>query len=805
MLTIDYLLLKNFKRFPLRDIELFEHEFKSKLFLITGQNGAGKTSLLNEITPLPSDKNNFNKQGYKEIRITKDGNKYRLICDFTTNAKYSFLLNEEELNNSNNVTTQKELVEKHFNITSTVHDLITGIDTFTNLSLVNRKKLFSSITNINIDGILEAYNTLKEEYKNNEVLLKSQTSILQAEESKLANNSHLNDIKDKAFKVREHIDFLLNVRQELHKYRFITPLDDIYTDFTKINSKIKELLSKYYSYIVIYPYNTLSSVKLQYSNELSSIKSSLDSLYDTLQVRQQELKYLQLSKDTNINTLVIRKKELEEYSSSSFKTLRFFKSLDTDTNRTRNSIHILESSLSEILLNIPINENKEFSKDKYNSYLSSKKELIEQMTLLSNKELILNKELIDLNNHNDNVSCPKCNHTWSLKDIPSLITKNKETLKELLVNKLKIQESISSLDKEIDKQVNYFSLYERYSNIRSSTYLDLKPLWEYIDTEELIFKKPTKILPLITSIGLDISEIEEIIKSNKEIESINKNIDIYSNYKDTSTLQIEEIIENTLQTIEDTNSYKNYIESKLEDISKIDKLYSYVESVSKATETLLESLMSVNIHKLSSDMLNSIESDLATYKVTLVSLEKEISNYENIQYTISKHKEVIQETNTNLKVLKLLIDEISPKNGLIAKVVSSFLNVIITSINKTIESVWSYKMILSTIDIESENLTYKFRLEVEDKLSVDDISKASKGMQNIINLSFVMVLYKLLGLNGYPLLLDELGSNLDKEHTITLANMLSSLSVSDKFSQIFIITHKENYSFLKGIETIDLN
>ena len=159
-MKIKYLKLNGFKRFPFianKQFELTEEILEKKLIIINGINGSGKSSLLNELTPLPSDKNDFTKDGYKEIVIEHDKNIFRLICDFSNN-NYFFYLNDENLNVSGNITTQRELVEKYFNINDNIHRLLIGSDNFTELSLLQRKKLFSSITHLNLDFILDNYN-----------------------------------------------------------------------------------------------------------------------------------------------------------------------------------------------------------------------------------------------------------------------------------------------------------------------------------------------------------------------------------------------------------------------------------------------------------------------------------------------------------------------------------------------------------------------------------------------------------------------------------------------------------------------
>ena len=68
-----------------------------------------------------------------------------------------------------------------------------------------------------------------------------------------------------------------------------------------------------------------------------------------------------------------------------------------------------------------------------------------------------------------------------------------------------------------------------------------------------------------------------------------------------------------------------------------------------------------------------------------------------------------------------------------------------------------------------------------------------------------MILYKLLTLNSYPIYLDELASNLDVLHTTKMLQFINSIALDETFSQIFLVTHKENFSFLKDIDVIELS
>lgn len=217
-MRIVSILLEGFLRFPLRDGVSFYHEFGHKLTMFAGRNGSGKSSLLNELTPLPSDKSNFcNKKGFKKIVIEKDNNIYTLISDFRGKVSYSFLLNDEELNTANLITAQRELVYKHFGITQVIHELMVDQEHFCTMSLVNRKKLFSSITHLNIDSVLDGYNKLREELKNNQLLLKTTTSNLLSEEQKLLSPEQQELNKQNLLNLKTHTDNLLELRTGLQR------------------------------------------------------------------------------------------------------------------------------------------------------------------------------------------------------------------------------------------------------------------------------------------------------------------------------------------------------------------------------------------------------------------------------------------------------------------------------------------------------------------------------------------------------------------------------------------------------------
>jgi len=768
------------------------------------------TSLLNELTPLPSDKNNFSSGGYKEIHIEHNRKLYKLISDFRSGAHFSFLVDDEEQNASNNITAQRELAYLHFNINQSIHDILIGTETFTEMSLIARKKLFSNITHINIDNVLENYSKLKEELKSNELLLKTQTTLYQTEEQKLINTTHLDQLKETLTITKEHIDFLLELRTELHRYKVPNDINETYEKVKTILLKIEETINNNYILITSFPKKDIDKYNLTYSSKLNLIKYQLDELYKKVEKKQEELKILNITKQSNISSLLQDKANKEKEYNKLIQSVQFLKNNTTPLTDINSDIYKLEVSLPDILRSIPnnpiVDSKRKYTKEKYDLLLQNKKELLDQLTTISTKEITINKELQELSSTNDNITCPNCNHTWSLKDIPKALSHIKLELQDILTNKSNIQTQLKDNDKLIEDYMEYFTLYKQYTNIRSSTYTSLKPLWNFIDQEQLVFNDPSSILKYLNIITLDMSYIEEYTKLEQELITLNNNIEVLSTYKDTTSEQVQEEIKELYYNIQELQLQKDTISKTILNITKISSTYDYLERLYTALKTSSGLLFSVNLSTTITELLNVIERDLSKYKIILIETEKELSKYETIQYTLDKYKKTIEDTQENIKVLNIILEELSPKNGLIAKSISSFLNIIITNINKIIMSIWNYKMVLKPIDIDTEHLNYRFKVEVEDKLTVEDISKCSAGMKKLINFCFVKLLYRLLELENYPLFLDEFNVNLDPDHSNKFAKVVKDILDSSYHSQLFIISHLSNdYHFKESdIQVISL-
>ena len=244
---------------------------------------------------------------------------------------------------------------------------------------------------------------------------------------------------------------------------------------------------------------------------------------------------------------------------------------------------------------------------------------------------------------------------------------------------------------------------------------------------------------------------------------------------------------------------KTELDSNTVTINQYKKEISEVERYLVKENTLEELSLKIteqvsNVYKGKKKYLNNIRNEHLKELIGLLKEEHlELTNKLNdaTGYTdkIKEDRKRLEDYNAKEKVLRLMLKELSPSEGLIAKSINSFLNVFIRDINNLVNTVWSYNMTILPCEISAGNdLDYKFRVRVNNTETIEDIGKTSSSMQEMINLAFKIVFAKYVGLEDTPLILDEFGSSFDATHRISAYETIDRV-IANKFSQIFIVSH----------------
>jgi predicted ATPase len=803
-MKITYLELYKYKRFPLLGKDKLVLNIASKLNLILGCNGAGKSSLVSELSPLPANKDDFYEGGYKIITIEHNGSVYTLTSDIANN-EYSFIVADEELNPSKLISIQRELVYQHFLLNQDIWDILTGKVNFTDMTLINRKKLFNTLSHLNVESILNIHSENKELHKQQQALLKTQSNLYTIENNKLLDLTLLDTLQARLTRNNEAMAALLEVRTMLVPYVSDIPLGRDITTYKDIKTTIAQITTNNWMILTSYPHALHSSTKATIVGKIELCNQRLKDLYTSIETLQTKLKAIELKKKSSKLSIETNIETLQSLVINHAKNLVFLSDM---TVGTHSDLHALYYSLSDIVAEMPLNTDKLYSRANYDRSLANKNTLLTQKQQLYQQQLYLTKEVDMLckQKQDDSVTCPNCHHTWSQHYDPlkhaSLVEKKLEVDNKLA----EIEQCLVTENTYLEAFSEYMSKYRVYANIRTSYLGKFPELFEVIDKREYIFLEPRSILTVINTAIDDMNSLLEIVKHKQTLTQLISDLQLVSNTdtEDEASVRLElsDITEKVTELL-----YEKEIEyNKLQCNDTSFALYNQILLLEQSLADTVNAIHGSNLSYTVRSVITSIDFELNSLKMQGNDLQNQLSNHNNLTAVVAKYQQDINETTANIEVLKLIVDELNPKSGIIGKIISNYLNGLIEYINKIISSLWNYKMELIPYNLETDALDYRFKINVEDKLSVKDVSLASSGMKEIVNLSFKLAMTKLLGLTDFPLYLDEFGARLDSEHKSNIYNLIFKFLNDDNYSQIYLITHTDlSYSNFKDTDIIRLS
>ena len=781
-MKITKLILKNFKRLYLSNINYIEYEPKNYIELILGQNGSGKSSLVFSLTPLPADlTREYDEDGYKEIFIEHNNSVFKL-GSYKKGNNHSFIKDGKELNDGNTRKVQLVLVKEYFNITPDIHEVMTGIKNFTTMSVNERKNWLTNIADVDYNYSISVFNKLKSRHRDISGALKIlNTRLVNIEKNELSEND-IKILKKEHDTVNEIIGDLLESKTDVSIHKDIgleSVLDSLNDDLMKVlkNSnqkvnydKIKNDIIKYNGQIdinkkdieklILELKNIINKEKINNSDEKPFINKieSLTKTRDTILKNQ----YLKFNNIRDVNVL--------------------FNNIYSDL------LDVIVKSLEYVDIDASVEKNILVNND-----------ISKLTTLLNNEDIKFNKLLIikntlESNKDNSSITCNQCGNTW--------IDKYDDKTYKLTLTK--IDNSIEKLDKlknELSCKKEIMDLmFKKKELINEVTkYLNndlLHPILEYITiTRNLKIGYDVSIIKdVLFALLNDIKKWDTVNDLNFELNKLKTSVDIIRSSR-IALMNVEVInkerVESTIHDKYLENKELSIIINKNEkDILNINKIR---EIRSKIQNTLLQIKNNTELD-YENIRNNSINELIKIFRLKTSDIEILIKDSEFTNNTIKDVKQEILDLENKKRVLTLLIKELSPSEGLIAKSIMNFLNNFTNDMNELINSIWTYDMqvLPCTIDNGSD-LNYKFPLMINnnEEDAIIDVSKSSSGMQEIINLSFKIISMYRLGIDDYALILDEYGKSLSIDHKVKAFNIHNTL-VNFNFDQIFIISHFEN-------------
>jgi chromosome segregation ATPase len=789
-----YIELNNFKRMPLTIGEHFSMVITNPIQIILGTNGSGKSRLINELTPFPPNSNDYSKNGSKIIKIEHKNKIYTLKTVFSPSTKHSFHIDDQEnLNDGGTLGVQVRLIKEHFDFTQETNALLHDQELFTNMSPSRKKEWFIEICETDYNYAIAQYNKLKEKYRDCLGALKITKKRLAAETEKTLKNQEQEKIHEEVSQLHSLLSHLLEYRRPVEN-----STQDIETEINRLESQVQRsatqlmsVLSKDTAYSG-YTLEHLTVLSNRLNQSINTLNAFLDEYTKQYGKNLEKIKILQQAEQSTISTLEQEIVELTNQNSHVLKKIGVF--CIGSASSAYESFQNIKQMLTEICTSIPSNKDKKFNND---SLRRSRDELgalnIKKQAALENisskqaqlRHLLLHKET-------QLVSCTKCNHKFSLVYNENTRMELESSI-QLAQDKLDlINDSIKTTQAYVDECLEYSSLYRQYNQMTTGNPA-LQPYWDDLREKNIITDDPKSAVH-------QLNQYEQFLKLQIEAQNTSDKIEKKQNLLNS----LRNVGTESLQTLLDANNYlysrvdrtteKISCKSrKLELINSLIQRKKTVEAISEKIKTLLNEHSECTaqyIETIRREMLNAL----------IKQLQSELGAKEHILHLASNQKSVIaniEEQIADLEVdrqaLSLLIDQLSPNDGLIAQGLLGFIKSFIGQMNTLIDKVWSYPMTIGTCDVkddESLDLDYRFPVnQGDDQDGAPDVSLCSKGMKEIINLSFKITAMKYLNLLDTPLYLDEFGSAMDGGHRSEVISLIKTFNEQKTFSQTFIVSH----------------
>ncbi len=806
------IVLDGYKRLSLNHINHIEVMPQSKIQLILGSNGAGKSSLVKELTPLPADPKDYLKDGYKIVELLHNNSHYLLKNTFaTTGNKYSFLKDTEELNPGGTMTTYKELVRQEFNITQDVHDLMTGYDNFHSMSVGERRSWFTKISDTDYTYAISFFRKLGEQQRDIAGAIRSNQLRIVQESQKLLTDEEEVTYRKEIKLLNGMLAYLLETKTPIQ-----TTSSEVTSYLTKCDARLTELSTEIIRYKSKFSndegftsVNDIDLCIIENQTQASSLAAESHRLHEQIDKQQKTITAL---KDANLASFSDIDKTIDSLGTELATTKRQL-SLNIKIDDAKDSYRALLSvfdSVTDIFSQLEENKDKRYSRDTYNAALDKQKVLLAIVTTGEQQlthYLAKKKELEHFRDHNE-LECPKCMHKWNKGYSEAEYNKVNAILEDVCSKLVIFKKDTVEHDSLVERIRTYLELYRAYSSITQS-WVVLKPLWDYIYQSSIIFEQPKQLNKLLETYRMDLQvamKIEEISKRFKDTVELKEMLSKNQETSISSLLDESEKLNDYLYLTNEQLSFKKVYVKKLNDyreyVINIDMLSKEVELLLGNRKLKTDELMVLHKRAALNQSIEAVQIELNKKEqtISMIDIQKAIVN--NLQAQIFDDQE-------KADVLKLAIKELSPSEGLIAKGLTGFINHFLSQMNSFIKKVWLYPLELIPIvpnDNDGIDLDYRFSVLVNDDAVIPDVAKTSSGMKEIIDLAFRIVSMQYLHLSNAPIVLDEFAKTLDKAHRESANNVIRDISINSNFSQIFIVSHyEESYGSFNNCDIIVLH
>lgn len=778
--------------------------------LIQGPNGVGKSTILNELTPFPSQSSNWYGQAYKGIRFILDGEEYE-VSYFWKDGKpmeaFFFKMGQSKPEQRNMTTKNTfaaviEALSMKLGLDANF-EALTCLSSYDNKSFAllkpaERKKFLNTIVQ-NLDVYNNIYKTLSKRSS----IFKAMVGTLNAKISNLGGNP-----LDFGEHIRSHqgvVDSLVAEKDVLTKQ--ILSFEMTPEEIKEYNDAVrtKELLSK------------------DFTNTNQEIHRGLAKLVDNFHILATDIEIatLLLTKEEDLNNLIesrdtYRAQQVENNNAIASCRKNIYEYSTLLNNALANEDYKTYAKLMSATFRQELDEARQcrdLIRNRYerNTIVQSSNFLklcCDGQTYFRFKKLFIDKlrEFSEITN-----SFPYVRNFYKkeFKDFyekyvsadghfkVSSIIEHKHHVYQFIKDKVATVDGktpIEILD-EFDLAILNYQNYVRINQINQE-------LIQYLDTfhipqtwrkyfEQIIKDQDTRMSDIdalyddFTNYNRAcdiIRQYEESLESVKTGEDLSKQITDYRDFINQNQKQIDKLESDVIVIKANLEELELDIETCNRQVKVLRRLDEYIKRLDDIRDKL----------ELLDQIIKPVP-DLAPIQERIKEINAKLKEENDIIYKLRYSSDLFEEyahelsqIENNYSRLEILKKHCSPSSGIQIIFIDLYINKILEMANKLLGMFFNGEFVIQPFKISDK----EFQIPVKGNgLLIDDISSLSASQMVIVNMciSFAIMMHSSSKLN--ILRLDEMDAPLDDVNSYIFPELVNTVMESLGCKQAFIITH----------------
>jgi hypothetical protein len=685
---------------------------------------------------------------------------------------------------------QKELVYQHFKLTEELFELLLNESKFTRMSPMQRRKWIIEMSGSDLDYAMSVHQQLASRSRDMVGVVKHLNKRLTEETDKLPSHGQLDEMMARSELLKEELTLMMEEKENGLPQAF-----EIKERIDANISQIEELA------IAILEAECVKPVYLSEREvtELSQLDKAIaqiegERFANTKMLRHHQDEYMKIkdivdamekSNAVGLEGLKTKIDELSAERSLVRGQIGTFM-IDRDADKILIATDAVMSELMEIFSQLQDNRERKYTRERRDETKGFLDKALQDRDALRNRLARIEHRLEHIGKAEHEI-CPKCTHRW----IPG-VTEGDE--KKLQVNVEEHQKAIKALDERISSHEHlleeirvYGDLYRHFNRIVEAN-PRLKKLWDHLAENQIPMTAPKRALAMFEQWSRDVSLSSTFERLSEQITTLDAAYQHGSSLNGDKhySVRIQELNDGISTCMDLEQEYKqmlaqcsSYRETCLEILHNSSTIDGLIVKVNQDTNLL--------VRTLKRDVLVST---IRNHQGTLALTENSLTQARAATDIVRDLKTSFTQAELDGEVFKILADELSPVDGLIADQLKGFIGALVDQMNLIISQVWTYDLRILPCGMESDELDYKFPIQVNfSDMLVPDVSKASAGQVDIVDFAFKLIAMLYLELEDFPLYLDELAPALDEAHRVAIMHFVRSLVETNKCSQMWLVSH----------------